>query len=294
MRNNYPPTPTPLVAIGQPTPVPTAISIPSKTPTPSPTATLTLEHTKPPVPTLSFTLTPKTPESETLNTTTPELTFTPPQPGLVFNFNTTNYTPNMFMGSVGDLQAELVDPDNIIYHFTVNACDLPDLVTHDYEWDQKFIAGVRNTTPPHFSGILYTDGSYGQNQESGNNFSNFSKLKWEVRSLQGEVKLQFLVGGVKWTWDNQKGIKVAAPFADTTPPETFGNAPIIAIKTIENDNEWHSYIVDLGEKDLSRIHGGFGWLLDYKSNNVKIPAPSTCSDNPPTFEFEIRNVRYEK
>jgi len=284
------PTVTATPVIGQLTLVPTPTNTPNETLASSLTAKLTIEPSKPAVPTLTLTPRPRISASET-STHTQILTFTPPSPGSVFKFDTTNYTPNMFMGSVGDLQAKLVDLDTMTYQFMVKACDLPDDQGY-YQWDQLFIVRTRNTNPPHFSGILYTDGSYGQTAESGNDLSQYSQLKWEVRSLQGEVELKFLIGGVKWTWDYQNGIKVPDPFPDTIPPGIYDNAPVIAIKKI--NNEWLPMSVSLIGKDLRKIHGGFGWLLDYQSNNVKIPVPSTCSDNPPTFIFEIRNVRYEK
>ncbi len=199
----------------------------------------------------------------------------------------------MYMGSVGDLKVKLIDVDTLTYQFTVKACDLPDAQGY-YQWDQLFIAGILNPNPPHFSGILYTDGSYGQNEVSYTDLSKYSQLKWEVRSLQGDVTLLFLVGGVKWTWDYKTGVKIPAPFPDTIPVDKSGNAPIIAIKTIKGDGTWQPVATTLAGKDLSRLHGAFGWELNYGANNVEPTDPSKCSNNSPTFVFEIRNVRYEK
>lgn len=279
------PTATATPMINKPTLVPTVVSTHVEAPTSSSTAKPIITSSKTTLPTL--TLRPNTLITETSAPTLQKLTFTPPSPGSVFNFDSTNYVPNMYMGSTTDIGVELIDLSTMTYQFTVKACDSP-----PYQWDQLFIAKVRNQTPPHFSGILYTDGTYGQQPESGYNLSKYSQLKWEVRSLQGEVKLQFMIGGVKWTWNYETGEPVIAPYPDTTPPGKIVNAAIIANKTI--NNEWTPMSASLAKYDLTLIHGGFGWLLDYRSNNVSIPVPSTCSDNPATFKFEIRNVRYER
>jgi PKD repeat protein len=253
--------------------LPTAAPAPAAVPTPVPAASDTPElpspvktNTTPPLPSAGVSANqPKDPGNDST---------------LLI---TSQYIPDIHMGSIGDIKVDPIDLDT--NRFTVTACD-----SKPWEWDQKYIGGKLNKNAPHFSGILYSDGTWGQQPDSGYDLSQYQSVQWEVRSAQGKFKLEFLIGGVKWTWDNDEGSKVPVLYPDSIPAHG-DKAEVIKIATIENDGTWYPFKVDLKGKDLRRVIGSFGWLLSYPSNNV---TPGMCPDNPPIFIFEVRKLRFER
>ena len=99
-------------------------------------------------------------------------------------------------------------------------------------------------------------------REGGYNLSGAKRLVFWARGEQGgEQVTEFKIGGV--------GVNREYPDSDTA---SIG--PVILSR------EWRSYAIDLRDKDLSYISGGFAWVADAASN------PKACT-------FYLDDIHYE-
>lgn len=248
------------------------------TPTATATSTPTVNYTFTSTPTNTPTPT-ATPES---SIPTPIPTDTPAQPEVFLV--SSNYDPSGYMGDTGDITvAKLPNVDQFIYETEGRG-------PHEFEF--KYIGGELNPNPAQFAGVMYLNppGAFGTDPDGGHNLQNFQRvLKWEARSVEGEVNVEFVIGGVTWIWDDQTQMKKPALHPDTMGRTSLGT------KTLTK--EWQSFEYDLShklEEEFERVVGGFAWVISWGSNGLKLKEDKTGPEESETFIIEIRNIRYER
>jgi len=101
-------------------------------------------------------------------------------------------------------------------------------------------------------------------RKGGFNLTGAKKLVFWARGKNGGEKIaEFKIGGV--------GVGSGRDYPDS---DTASIGPVIL------SSRWKEYEIDLRDKDLSYISGGFAWIANVDDN------PSSCT-------FYIDNVRYE-
>lgn len=197
-----------------------------------------------------------------------------------------DYSPSGWMGDTRDMKDPVKGPDGVTFEY--EACG-----RGPHEWDNKFFSnGDISPEPAKFAGILYLNppNNFGTNSEGGFDLREFKSIKWEARSLQGEVHIEFIIGGVNWIW-NAQNQKETAPYPDSMPRKSLG------IQLLKQEQGWQEFSVSLENKpakDFQNVVGGFAWVIDWGSNGVVVENPGTCPPQPKVFKIEIRNIRYEK
>jgi hypothetical protein len=196
------------------------------------------------------------------------------------------YAPSGIMGDVGDVT--IGSGDDGADRFTYVATGRP-----DHEWDQKYVNGELNRRPAKFGGVMYLSpaNDWGQSPDAGYDLRGFRRLVWDARSVNGEARVEFVLGGVNWIWTTREGKweKAAPPYPDTMPALRLG--------TMKLTGEWQTFereLADQPEQSFRRVVGGFGWVMSWGANGVEPNDEGTRAREPRTFVIEFRNVRYER
>ena len=198
-----------------------------------------------------------------------------------------NYHPSGLMGDIGDLKptARMENADQFKYE---------PLGRGPHEWDYKYVNGILNEKPAQFAGVMYLHprGNFGTDAQGGHNLSNVSDiLRWEARSVGGEVYVEFVIGGITWTWDEAAREREPAPFPDSLPHTSLG--------TMKLTTAWQAFSVDLRGRgrdadDFKSTIGGFGWVITWAANGVELDEDGISPKQKKVFTIEIRNIRYER
>jgi len=115
----------------------------------------------------------------------------------------------------------------------------------------------------HWAGIywLHPADNWGD-RKGGYNLTGAKKLVFWARGQHGGEKIaEFRIGGV-------------GQGRDYPDSDTASIGPVILAK------QWKEYEIDLRDKDLNYISGGFAWIANVDDN------PSSCT-------FYLENIRYE-
>jgi hypothetical protein len=197
------------------------------------------------------------------------------------------YYPSGLMGDIGDVSptARTEEADQFIYE---------PLGRSPHEWDYKYIDGTLNERPAKFAGVMYLcpRGNWGVDSNGGRDLRSVADMiRWEARSVEGTVDVEFLIGGITWTWDEKAKQRVLAPYPDSLPYTNLGTKRLTP--------EWKLFEVDLREKgrvrdDFKRVVGGFGWVITWAANGVRMSGDGVGPDQKKVFVIEIRNIRYER
>ena len=120
-----------------------------------------------------------------------------------------------------------------------------------------------STKGRHWAGVYWLNppDNWGD-KKGGFNLTGATKLTFWARGAKGGEQIaEFKVGGI--------GINREFPDSDTA---TIG--PVILT------NQWRQYTIDLRDKDLSTIAGGFAWVAN-------------VDDNPQECVFFLDDIRFE-
>jgi hypothetical protein len=194
-----------------------------------------------------------------------------------------NYVPTGRMGDIGDVS---VSKQPEFVRFTYQARG-----QGPHEWEYKFIQGRENPIPAGFGGVMYLDpqGNWGTDPDGGNDLRTCHRaIMWEGRSDADEVNVEFVIGGDKKQWDAKTNERVNLPY-----PNSISRS----LGTRKLTTQWQTFNADLSkitDDRFKRIVGGFGWVIAWDSNDVRLNKEKTGAERPKTFTIEIRNVRYEK
>lgn len=192
-----------------------------------------------------------------------------------------HFWPTGKTGDIGDVGiAPLADLERFTY--TTNGHG-----PHEYEW--KWVDGKLNPEPAQFVGVMYLNpaNNFGKDPTGGFDLRGYRLVKWGARSLTGRVNVGFSMGGVTWVWDNKTLVQVTPPFPESLSVKTLG------IQTL--DSNWQEFEAPFApEDDLRCVINGFAWTINWPSNDVRLNETRTGPENPRTFQFEVRDIRYER
>ncbi len=198
-----------------------------------------------------------------------------------------NYHPSGLMGDIGDLRptARMPNADQFTYEPLGRA---------PHESDYKYVNGVLNEKPAQFAGVMYLHpgGNFGTDPKGGYDLRNVSDvLRWEARSVEGEVYVEFVIGGITWIWDELARERIPAPYPDSLPHTSLGTKKLTTT--------WQSFNEDLHKRgrvadDFKRTVGGFGWVIAWAANGVELDEEGISPKEKKVFTIEIRNISYER
>jgi hypothetical protein len=196
-----------------------------------------------------------------------------------------NYVATGKMGDTGDVTINK-QPDLIRFVYQVEGHG-------PHEWEYKYIHGKENPQPAQFAGVMYLDprGNWGTDPDGGYDLRTCHRaIKWEARTTEGEVNVEFVIGGDKRQW-SPKGNE-QYPFPNSID-KSLGVKHLTAQwqplgQPLEAD------LSKLADDRFKRVIGGFGWVIAWDSNGVKLNKDQTGPEKSKTFTIEIRNIRYEK
>jgi hypothetical protein len=192
-----------------------------------------------------------------------------------------NYFPVGKMGDIGDVTIS-EQPGFLRFTYRTEG-------KGPHEWDWKYSDGQLNPSPAQFGGVMYLNpkNNWGTDSDGGYDLrSCHGAIKWEARSADGEVDVAFVIGGDKRNLT-----------AKDWPKFPYPNTIDQSLGTRHLNETWQPFDADLSKIDDSkfkRVVGGFGWLIKWESNGVKLNKEQTGAEHPRTFTIEIRNIRYEK
>lgn len=158
-----------------------------------------------------------------------------------------HYIPSGWMGDFGDLRFNQGSPKA-----QGDTC-----IQIKYSAERKQGAG--------WAGIFWQHpaNNWGDKKTSNYNLSGFKKLVFNARGEKGgEYIDKFMVGGIQSQTEE-------------------GDSDEVSSDAIELTKEWKTYSIDLKDRDLSHIVGGFGFALNGDSN-------------PTGATFYLDDIRYEK
>jgi len=163
--------------------------------------------------------------------------------------------------------------------------------SHEYEWKYNEDGSV-NQNPAGFAGVCWLNpaGNFGTMSGGGKDLSAYNKIHWEGRSLGDPVNVEFFIGGVTWIWgkDDDGKPKIVEP--------PYPGVPKYGLGTHKLTSDWQEFDVPLGveKEDLDPVICGFGWVASWGNNDVQLDEDGTGPVEKKKFEFEIREIRYEK
>jgi hypothetical protein len=154
------------------------------------------------------------------------------------------YVPS---GWMGDYQAIKIE-----YNYTNNP--------HSGLYCQKWFYSGKKTNGQGWGGVFWQNppNNWG-NVDGGFNLSKFSKLTFWARGENGGEVLTFGMGGI------------TGRYSDSAKAE---------LSKIALTKEWKQYTIDLKDKNLARIIGGFFWTVNE-------------ADNPNGCTFYLDDIAYE-
>lgn len=194
-----------------------------------------------------------------------------------------NYDPSGYMGDVGDL---IVERYPELIRFTYET-----MGRGPHEWEYKYINNELNVNLCQFAGVMFLDppNNWGEVATGGFDLRGRRVVKWEARSLTVPTHVEFVMGGIAWRWNDGEKERVDVPYPDSMPQISMG------VRTLTE--EWQLFekdLSDLSEDYFRSVVGGFGWVISWGSNRVRLNETRTGSDEPQTFIFELRNIRFER
>ncbi len=198
-----------------------------------------------------------------------------------------NYHPSGLMGDIGDLRppARMGDADRFTYE---------PLGKPPHEWDYKYVGGTLNEKPAQFAGVMYLSprGNWGTVSTGGYDLRKVADvIRWEARSVDRDVYVEFLVGGITWMWDESAKKQISAPYPDSLPATSLGTRKLTpAWTTFEVDLQGRGRVKD----DFKRVVGGFGWVITWADNKLDLPDGDPNSNKMKIFTIELRNICYER
>ena len=255
------------------------------TSTVAPVSTNTPETTISPPPELSMDAIVETPKPPAdlppdiiYPTTTPECLI-PRQSEQFFIIG--NFHPSGIMGDVGDVTIQRKEGfDRFIYQTVGKG---------PHEWEYKFEDAQLSSNPAKFGGVMYLNEPNNWGIQPGVDLQDFRRsVKWEARSIEGEVDVQFVIGGVIWMWNLQNGERTSVPYPDSMRRTELGG-----IRTLSDDWREFTYEFSKSEEEFNCVIGGFSWVINWGSNDVFINEEGTGASEIKYFTIEIRNIRYE-
>jgi len=192
------------------------------------------------------------------------------------------YNPSGLMGDVNDITVERKGTSDVFRY------EPRGIGKHEWEW--KYVDGRLNPAPAKFAGVMYLEPPNNWGREYGG--WKLSELKgvirWTARSLKGTIYVEFVIGGVRWVWDDKK-TKMSPQYPDSMPRTSLG------VKELAE--EWQTFEFSLRghpSEDFLRVLGGFAWIITWDSNGVKSDKSNKASAQWPVFEIELRDVFYER
>jgi hypothetical protein len=193
-----------------------------------------------------------------------------------------NYAPSGTLGDIYDVRI-IQTPISSIFEYETTGVG-------PHEWDYKYIGDKLNPTPAGFAGVFYLDPPNNFGTVCGGfDLRGFRRLiEWEARSLDGEVNVEFIIGGVDWIWDEEKK-KVKPRYPDSMPRVSLGTRKLTT--------KWQSFefnLLDRPEADFARVVNGFTWVINWNSNGLRFNKDRTGPEQPKSFKIEIRNIYYKR
>jgi len=137
-----------------------------------------------------------------------------------------NYVPSGWIGDYGDITME------------DGATDKP----HSGNTSIKFAYTAKKAQNQGWAGVYWQSmaNNWGS-QKSGFDLSNMTKVTFWARGEKGgEVIQKFMIGGIK------------GKYSDSTE---------VVFGPVQLTKDWKEYTINLAEKNLSYINGGFGWVV---------------------------------
>lgn len=193
-----------------------------------------------------------------------------------------HYTPTGKMGDIGDVAVD--EQPSFVRFVYETAGQGPHL------WEWKYDSeGKENLQPAQFAGVMYLEprGNWGTDPGGGYDLRGcHGAIKWEARSVNGPVQVKFVLGGDKRDMATKERGRFLYP---NTIDQGLGTKSL--------DDQWRPFEFDLSKipgDRFKRVVGGFGWVIAWSSNGIKLNKEQTGADKPKTFTIEIRNVRYER
>lgn len=157
-----------------------------------------------------------------------------------------HFAPSGWMGDYGDLKLNDASTDNPADGRTSVKIDYTAKATQGANW-----SGIFWQNPPNNWGT----------RKGGYDLTGFKRLTFWARGEAGGEKIaEFKIGGITGE---------------------FGDSDSVTTGPIELTKEWKKYTLDLADKDLHSISGGFCWA-------------ASKDDNPNGFTIYLDEVRYEK
>jgi len=196
------------------------------------------------------------------------------------------YHPSGKMGDIGDVDVlRIAGSDQFIYEVMGRG-------PHEGDW--KYVNGELNDRAAQFGGVMYLHppNNWGTDPNGGRDLHQTrDTIAWEARSLDQEVYVEFVIGGVNWIWDEEQCKKKGAPHPDSMPYTR------LVVKKLTAD--WQSFEEDLKEKglkeeDFKKVIGGFGWVISWPPNGIRSINEGKAPDVVKKFQIEIRDIRYER
>jgi len=126
---------------------------------------------------------------------------------------------------------------------------------------QKWMYTVKDTESFGWAGVYWQNpASNWGDVDGGFNLSNFTRLTFWARGEKGGEVVSFKIGGIRGT-----------KYADST---------LVELPYVTLTKDWKQYVINLGGQDLSRIIGGFCWVVERDKNQ------SGCT-------FYLDDIQYE-
>jgi hypothetical protein len=201
--------------------------------------------------------------------------------GNVKTFSVDDYfEPTGKMGDIGDVRVEKQEG---FVRFVYEAAG-----RGPHMWGYRYVEGKENPLPAQFGGVMYLNPSenWGTDPDGGYDLrSCHSAIKWEAHSVDGDVSVDFVMGGRK----RDLTTKEAKPFP-------YPNTIDQSLRTETLKSEWKSFEYDLSKlqnERFKRVVGGFGWTINWSSNGIRPNKQQTGPETPRTFTIEIRNIQYD-
>jgi len=128
-----------------------------------------------------------------------------------------SYDPSGYVGDISGITVETY-PEVIRFIYETREQKEP------CEWEWKYVNGQPNLDPCQFAGVMYLNppNNWGEDPNGGFDLRSVRRIiEWEARSVEGEVNVEFVIGGVTWIWDNEtkseKSCSVSRLNATTQP-----------------------------------------------------------------------------
>lgn len=196
---------------------------------------------------------------------------------------TDKYDPSGYMGDIGDILIEKT-PDLIRFTYVTQG-------RGPHEWDWKYINKEENLELARFGGVMLLDppNNWGLIENGGYDIRRFKTISWEARSIEDNVYVEFLIGGVNWLWNDDTKTKEPTPYPDSLPRTSLG--------TYLLTSEFQTFQYDLSKIQddyLMNVIGGFGWVVSWSSNGVHINDDHTAPIQSKTIVIEVEQIQYKK